>query len=961
MEGPQPALATAAPATLRQTVTAQDDGVVGRAIVDAREAPTPVAVPEKQPGQTPTIPWPLARPGRPPDASTTEARSDQIPLDEAGNKARSDAGATYLGDVRPPVVAPFNQHRIGVEDREAAPGGYAVRLIAKPSEDPPTKPGPTNNEEARFISVHEPTNGVGPDPRPVHNALSEEQRPDLLSSGVTDLAENGDIGVAALEGEKITDQPNLSSNPPESGPRPADTQDFKKFSASFSARAIDPSILPSNPALEEHSERLGTDERRNASQPGYQHSVDGINATTRQHNGDAGCAPVTQPTRNQPRLDQGFEQTQDTVMKAAADTPTVPLADLSIPKIASSSPAKPEFDTVTSTSSPVLFQHKSTVDAPIKAQEASTISTNIQATAGSAPNSSRLESPLTVSNTNPASLPQSMIHLDDKKHERKDKPSAVTFVTPRSSESASGVDIISNGSDGPSHREPNSDADYMLPLFVAQAYKPPRAQSLSSLLSSAHKTVSTSDLYVDLHEQHLCRILTRINQLQRSNRWSMQQIERSPEPKRSATHWDALLNEMRWMRTDFREERKWKVVSARNMARWCAAWVWSQPRERAALQVRVRRPLRATSIKEKERRLSVIGSQRDVGNLGLPDNRQSIQQTPDLVPSAEDDSMTDGPEEDDDSVDLLAHSSAANIFAMEPDEVTLAVEKNSCNEKILHELPLSDLARSFLRPPDAYLQVPMVPVSKYVRGRISLAEPALSRKGGRYEIDESEVPAKKTKHYHDTTSFSRSSSFPGQSEADRGQLPPELDRVALFNPENKHIRDRIHAGHAFRPPSGYAMPPQSFFECRQSSQWTVDDEDQLRDLVKQYSYNWSLISSLVSTSSLFASGAERRTPWECFERWISLEGLPADMQRTQYFRTYQARIDAGQRNGAPEPQQSQSSQPEGTNPPDSVRRRSTQPIRVERKKQTKHLALIDAMRKLAKKRETSIQKQQQGE
>ncbi|KAJ5725691.1 Chromatin modification-related protein eaf1 [Penicillium malachiteum] len=156
------------------------------------------------------------------------------------------------------------------------------------------------------------------------------------------------------------------------------------------------------------------------------------------------------------------------------------------------------------------------------------------------------------------------------------------------------------------------------------------------------------------------------------------------------------------------------------------------------------------------------------------------------------------------------------------------------------------------------------------------------------------------------------------------------------------------------------MPSVGFFESRQSSQWTMSEDDELRRLVKEYSYNWSLISSCLSSPSLFTSGAERRTPWECFERWVGLEGLPADMSKTQYFRAYHQRLETAQRTVLAQQQaaqQQQQQQQQANNgqpqppcsPPDNtaVARRSS-----------RHLALLDGMRKLAKKRETMLQKQQ---
>jgi chromatin modification-related protein VID21 len=153
------------------------------------------------------------------------------------------------------------------------------------------------------------------------------------------------------------------------------------------------------------------------------------------------------------------------------------------------------------------------------------------------------------------------------------------------------------------------------------------------------------------------------------------------------------------------------------------------------------------------------------------------------------------------------------------------------------------------------------------------------------------------------------------------------------------------------------MPSVGFFESRQSSQWTIAEDDELRRLVKEYSYNWSLIASCLSSPSLFSSGAERRTPWECFERWIGLEGLPADMSKTQYFRAYHQRLEAAQRTvlaqqAAAQQQQQQQQAQQGNN--------AQAQALVDRRRASRHLALLDAMRKLAKKRETMLQKQQHG-
>lgn len=41
------------------------------------------------------------------------------------------------------------------------------------------------------------------------------------------------------------------------------------------------------------------------------------------------------------------------------------------------------------------------------------------------------------------------------------------------------------------------------------------------------------------------------------------------EPGKPIAHWDMLLSELRWLQTDFREERKWKLATAQLVAQAC--------------------------------------------------------------------------------------------------------------------------------------------------------------------------------------------------------------------------------------------------------------------------------------------------------------------------------------------------------------------------------------------------------
>ncbi|KAJ5327807.1 hypothetical protein N7452_008197 [Penicillium brevicompactum] len=491
----------------------------------------------------------------------------------------------------------------------------------------------------------------------------------------------------------------------------------------------------------------------------------------------------------------------------------------------------------------------------------------------------------------------------------------------------------------------NEEQDYLFKLFLNRAYAPPRGTNLNTLLVSAHKTLSTGNHLLEYQEQMDVRTLRRIYALQNANRWPLRQLKRSVEPQRQGTHWDVVMDHAKWMRTDFREERKWKIAAAKSCADWCAEYVHSDEEHRSLLRVQAKVPSP----------ISIEDAPKAVPSSPLEDTGDEAfgggsHPTPDLVPSAEEESVSDG-FNDEPRHELHDTVAPAAIFSLGSDEFNFSVDMTPAAEKLLDELPIYGPLQiapgtnlpAFKLQPDSAWKTDLLPVSKFASAKICFHDKEPPRKRSRYDF----------------------SQYGNETDHRITELAPEQTNVALFRPENKTIRDRIHPGHSFRPPTEYPMPSIGFFESRSSSQWTYAEDDELRRLVKDYSYNWSLISSCLTPSSLFTSGAERRTPWECFERWVGLEGLPADMSKTQYFRAYHQRLETAQRTvlaqqQAAQQQQQQQQQQQGASaqPQPPVRRRTTQPLRVDRRRSSKHLALLDAMRKLAKKRETMLQKQQ---
>ncbi|KAL9104082.1 MAG: hypothetical protein Q9163_000934 [Psora crenata] len=620
------------------------------------------------------------------------------------------------------------------------------------------------------------------------------------------------------------------------------------------------------------------------------------------------------------RIDTGIASTCSTVNQAPASKVAASATEIATPNkgppLSSSAQSPPERMTTRVSSGALRHKSVSEILGEVPRNAPTPLDKGLSDASKDDPNTSQTPKSATSSASPDAAAFK--LRLNEFKEKERSKLSTVVFAKQQPSVASRSSDLNnSQHSDG--EEKPIEERDYFLTYFAAQASTPPRAPPLSALLRSAHKTLTTSDYYTELREKQDYRILSKIWEMQNTGRWSLRQPERAVEPPRPVAHWDILLCQARWMRTDFREERKFKIAGAKFLAEACAAWVASPPEDRNSLQVKVRQvPAHVTTV--------------------------SSSVTPDLVH----DEVSEATEDELLTVDATQVNAPAAIFSLPPDVFVFGLNKSPVAEKLLLELPCYDPSKDVQGAifsvkniePDAAWKTPLIPVSKYAQGKLACHEAGPPQKKRRLEYSADPAISANVDLEHPATA-----------------LAPAEENVALFNPENKHIRDRIHAGHAFRPPSEYQMPTKEFFECRQPSQWTLAEEDELRRLVREYAYNWSLISSCLCSRSMFSSGAERRTPWECFERWIGLEGLPAEMTKVPYFRTYNMRLQQAQRSY--EAHQQALIQQQGGNAAQlPLRRRSTQPYTVDRRKNMKHIHIIEAMRRQAKKRETALHKQQ---
>lgn len=456
------------------------------------------------------------------------------------------------------------------------------------------------------------------------------------------------------------------------------------------------------------------------------------------------------------------------------------------------------------------------------------------------------------------------------------------------------------------------DRDYLEPLFRIQAHDSPntRTKALPDLVKVGIKTLSTEDHFTALHERLDFRMLRRIYQLQNANKWSLRQMEKCKEPEQPVSHHDHMMAEMKWMRKDFKAERKMKTSVCAWLASRCAEWVAAGVEERRMMQVKVKAP--------------------------QPKHHHAESAVPELEhagdSAGEDDGAPPTPR---------AGSPVMPTLVVAPELADYVEELRKSGEisKALKSIPTIGWE------PKQPRKAQPTAVSRFIEGKVLPKASGPSRKRSRYDYeDEAEVLEMQP-----------------QLKRAKEEVTPEVSDCALFHADNKPIRDRLHSNNAFRPPSEFLMPSIAFYEFRNGSQWIWEDDQKLRKLAKEYSFNWSLIADEMALPTRYKSSAERRTPWECFERWVELESLPADMRKTVYFKTWFSRLEVSQQAAEKRYQAQVASiqqQAAASGGPTHIPpRRRTIPTRVEKRRSARYLWMVEGFRKLAKKREQAAWKQ----
>lgn len=90
-------------------------------------------------------------------------------------------------------------------------------------------------------------------------------------------------------------------------------------------------------------------------------------------------------------------------------------------------------------------------------------------------------------------------------------------------------------------------------------------QHIQEINSSWLSKESNKPITIDRF-QHENQVLKRVEELKKKGRWSNQRLPKIVEPKKRKTHWDYLLDEMRWLAEDFAHEKRWKSMMSKKIS-----------------------------------------------------------------------------------------------------------------------------------------------------------------------------------------------------------------------------------------------------------------------------------------------------------------------------------------------------------------------------------------------------------
>ncbi|CAG8636702.1 8548_t:CDS:10, partial [Ambispora gerdemannii] len=396
-----------------------------------------------------------------------------------------------------------------------------------------------------------------------------------------------------------------------------------------------------------------------------------------------------------------------------------------------------------------------------------------------------------------------------------------------------------------------------------------------------NKVLTSEDWRVVRDEIKNVRVTERIEQLKAANQWSFKQVEQHKAPPRTMTHWDYLLAEMKWLQTDFKEERRWKIAAHYLMAQWVMEW--HNAEDKSTVCVKRRKPAPVVPKEESSGSMNI-----DTDNVLDDELREVKMELTELKTEEIEEEMSIKDNLDENRWQQNAHisndeimidiesvddeTSSSTSIRPQNDQIInnnqSATTTNNITKKTRHcffSLPANQI--NFLVPDSQTFDLETILPECNIYGGIT------SSSDKDIYVDEAEyaqiVPISKTvvrrmKGYNNRKSTIqwRNSIYESSKRIKTKSKSDDLDDQALISPIfSKPNEKRVTGFTVSEPPQISTTPTQG---------WSAEDDDLLLSLAKEYQCNWNLIAEVINLSRSSITGCIRN-PYECHQRWLQKE------------------------------------------------------------------------------------------
>ncbi|ORX46705.1 hypothetical protein BCR36DRAFT_398790 [Piromyces finnis] len=362
-----------------------------------------------------------------------------------------------------------------------------------------------------------------------------------------------------------------------------------------------------------------------------------------------------------------------------------------------------------------------------------------------------------------------------------------------------------------------------------------KQQPLARAIQGSHKILTTNDWDIVYEELKQYKKIERYEALKAAKQLSFRQIKKFKAPPRTKTHWDHLLEEMRWLYEDFKEEKKWKKALAYKLAHWVCEW--HQSNDKQSLCIKVKRDKNNRVIVKEHLLERYYINSIEIEEQSKDNDKNQILDNQNINEKDKDESSSNNKITDNKVVNNTTPSielDSSNLFYC----INGVLPNNSVNTDFIYGPPK-------VIDENAYIDVTesdrIIPINKIISKKRKFVDDAGWNKYGYELFDEADYEQAKTlPHNQRYDSTSLISSLFYISNAKRQKEKKEKREKAVFDPTlNKPSQEVLN----------------------EVSSWAADEKEILNEAIQMFGHNWRLVNEYMKSKNF-----GNRYMYECFDK-----------------------------------------------------------------------------------------------